>query len=563
MAIIKNKFGGVIEAGDSSCATGLMNSVLSGSQNTNTAQCYTTIVSGLNNTISGAATNGSAILSGQSNTMSGGYRSVIAGGWQNTTSNQSFATISGGRNNTIGAWYGTVSGGWDNTASGNYSYVGGGKTNIASGDNSSVVGGCGNQAASCGSFVGGGLGNTASGTCFNVVVGGSGNKASCQNEIANFIGGGESNCLWTPQGRGNSILGGSSNTMSSRYQSFNTISGGCNNSVPFCQSCSHFIGGGSSNSVGSSFSCNSSILGGENNCAIGSHASVLGGSGNTSYKHGISGGINATACNCAIAMGYQSQATSSYNFSTGYVSLASGSHGMALGYSSCAAGRESAALGRNARAIECRSTAFAVSTASGCDSIAGAGGCAAGHNSVAFGDSAYTNLKGQFASSSGKAIYSGGNQISLISAKLDSGYSASGTSYSFTLGDGSGINFQSPNNETVPYNMFLKVTVVFGARGVATDITTIAENDLFTASYELCVRKKMGGTREILGTPQLTNSFSDPGLSSTVVNFAIAGGTDLDISVTPPSWTGGNIRFIGTASIIATQMGMHSEVINP
>jgi hypothetical protein len=168
MAIIKNKFGGVIEAGDSSCVSGLMNSVLSGSQNTNTAQCYTTIVSGLNNTISGSALNGSAILSGQSNTMSGGYRSVIAGGWQNTTSNMSFATISGGRDNTIGAWYGTVSGGWNNTASGNYSYVGGGKTNIASGVNSTVLGGCA---------------NTASGAC-SVVLGGSGNSVPYNGGIA-------------------------------------------------------------------------------------------------------------------------------------------------------------------------------------------------------------------------------------------------------------------------------------------------------------------------------------------------------------------------------------------
>jgi len=262
-------------------------------------------------------------------------------------------------------------------------------------------------------------------------------------------------------------------------------------------------------------------------------------------------------------MGYESKGTAFYGFSTGYNSLSSDSHGMAIGYNATASGRESTALGASAFATECRATAFACSTASGCVSIAGAKGLATGSCSVAFGKSAYTNLSGQFALSSGEAIYTGSNQISLITAELDSGYATSGTTQTFTLGDGSAINFQTPLGEIVPYNMFLKVTVVFGARGVATDITTIAQNDLFTASYELCVRKKMSGVREILGTPQLTNSFSDASLSTTAVNFSIVGGTDLNISVTPPTWVGGTIRFVGTASIIATQMGMHSEIITP
>ena len=374
--------------------------------------------------------------------------------------------------------------------------------------------------------------------------------AIIKNKFAGKIEAGKNN---TSSGDYSSSIAGQNNCATSAYS---VIVGGCGN---ISSGYGSMIGGGIGNCAAGVCSF---IGGGSGNRATQLGASVIGGSANCACgQDSIAGGFNTVAGGCSIAMGYQSQATSAFGFSTGYNSLSSGAHGMALGYNACAAGRESIALGRSAAALECGATAFTQSRASGCYSVAGAEGCTTGKNSIAFGKSAYTNLTGQFALSSGKAIYDGANQVSLISGKLDSGLVASGGSYNFTLGDGSAINFQTAFTETVPYNMFIKATIVFGARGVASNIATIAQNDLYTASYELCVRKKMSGAREILGTPQLTNSFSDPNLSGTSVSFSISGGTDLIVTVTPPTWEGGNIRFIGTLSIFATQMGMHQEAV--
>jgi hypothetical protein len=141
----------------------------------------------------------------QATQVASGLYSVIAGGQNNTSSNDA-TTVGGGQGNIANYSYATVGGGLDNTANYDYAFVGGGEGNSAgtSGTHATVVGGNANQASGQYSFIGGGGSNTSSG--FYSTVGG-GHLNDSTSSYA-FVGGGYDN---TASGTNSTVVGGSQN----------------------------------------------------------------------------------------------------------------------------------------------------------------------------------------------------------------------------------------------------------------------------------------------------------------------------------------------------------------
>ena len=139
------------------------------------------------------------VLAGCTNTASGCYSSV-SGGECNTASGCS-ATVSGGDYNKATNSWSSVAGGYLNTASGCHSSVIGGTQNKASGCYSSVVGGLVNIASCYSAVVIGGCCNTANGDS-TLVVGGWCNTAS--GSLASAIGG----CCGIAYAKGSTVIGG-------------------------------------------------------------------------------------------------------------------------------------------------------------------------------------------------------------------------------------------------------------------------------------------------------------------------------------------------------------------
>lgn len=148
------------------------------------------------------------------------------------------------------------------------------------------------QVAGTRAVIVGGSANTASAT-EAVVVGGANNVAG---KLQSFIGGGNSNTISLGLGE-NAIVGGTLNTNSGTYG---------------------FIGAGLQNTVSSTYSV---VSGGQSNTAsTNSHATVVGGSGNTSSgQNSVSGGLSNTASGLrSVSFGESNTNSASYSFGIGY-----------------------------------------------------------------------------------------------------------------------------------------------------------------------------------------------------------------------------------------------------
>lgn len=282
--------------------------------------------------------------------------------------------------------------------------------------------------------------------------------------------------------------------------------------------------------------------------ASGNYSVIVGGSDNTaSSPHSVVGGIGCAAGQYGAAFGY-------------YANSAGNSHAFAFGQSTTASGNNSTSLGHGATASGTRSFATAYSVASGELSVALASGRATGYGSIGIGEGSYTTLRGESSISAGYGIYAGANRFSQLCVPMNTGVVSSASTFTFTGMGNTSIFFQNPNGEgVVPLNMYINATIVFGVRGAGAGVGTISTNDVFSARYNLFTRKKVSGSRQILGTPQLINTFSDPSLSATTVNFAIGTSGELLVSVTPPSFSGGNVHFEGTLNLEVTALGMHQS----
>jgi hypothetical protein len=280
--------------------------------------------------------------------------------------------------------------------------------------------------------------------------------------------------------------------------------------------------------------------------ASGSYSAIVGGSDNTaSSPYSVVGGIGCTAGQYGAAFGY-------------YANSIGSSHAFAFGQSATASGNHSVAMGNGSNATGGRSFSTASSSASGELSVALASGRATGYGSIGIGEGSYSTLRGEFSVSAGYGIYVGANRFSQLCVPMNTGVVSSASTFTFTGAGNTSIFFEQANGEGVtPLNMYINATIVFGVRGAGAGVSTIATNDVFSVRYNLFSRKKVGGSRAILGTPQLINSFSDPSLSATTVNFAIGSSGQLLVSVTPPSFSGGNVHFEGTLNLEVTALGMH------
>jgi trimeric autotransporter adhesin len=175
----------------------------------------------------------------------GGGSNNKAGTENESTSNNTHATVGGGNSNTASAYVATVSGGLNNTASGENGVVGGGGYNTASGFRATVGGGVSNTASATAATVSGGSANIASGSTATV---GGGSEATASGAAAT-VGGGYGN---TASGLHATVGGGNSNTASGVQA---TVGGGQNN-----------IASGS----------HSTVPGGLNNLALGSYSFAAG-----------------------------------------------------------------------------------------------------------------------------------------------------------------------------------------------------------------------------------------------------------------------------------------------
>jgi hypothetical protein len=197
-------------------ASGQYNSIAGGGNNTNTED-YSVIGGGYYNTITNAAY--SFIGGGTNNVVNTtiyGGGAFIGGGLNNQATG--FETVvAGGGDNLAGNYaYAAVCGGRNNTSDNESAFVGGGENNSAGGYGSAVLGGSGNSCGEPLSVVGGGGGNCAGNQCA-AVLGGTGNVAT---GAGSFIGGGENNT----NGGWNAVISGGYNNYVDNDRS--TIPGG-------------------------------------------------------------------------------------------------------------------------------------------------------------------------------------------------------------------------------------------------------------------------------------------------------------------------------------------------
>jgi hypothetical protein len=255
-------------------------------------------------------------LYNSSNAIAGSF-GTIGGGIANQIESSGLAsTIAGGFNNTNSQQYSSISGGYKNGAYGQYSAIGGGQQNIIQADEyaGTIGGGIYNKILTNGyqSVIGGGAANTIDASSPNSTIGGGvGNEIGFRslppgNDVCTIAGGANNIAYGTNSTVGGgyfNICGIQAGTVSGGYANrsgdYGFVGGGIGNfSGTFCS-----VGGGSSNHA---FSANGSatISGGINNSA-GEFGTICGGEGNRVGLHGT------------VAGGYSNWAFGDYSFAAG------------------------------------------------------------------------------------------------------------------------------------------------------------------------------------------------------------------------------------------------------
>jgi len=269
--------------------------------------------------------------------VANGLAAVIAGGVQNTSSNN-YSVVCGGTGNTASGPAAVVTGGQNSTASSTYSVAAGGG-NVASGYASVAAGGYGNTAAGTFNFVGGGYINSANalaavttqsgtmnGTTAVTLSGSNANIKVGQSVVGTSI----ASFTYVAAISGTSLTlsqaaSGSSTSTLSFFTPHGVVVGGGNNQATGSYS---FIGGGGD--AGTAANRNvasgdwSTVAGGRGNTASAIGAFVGGGGIQTGFSGGntasgeastISGGFGNTASNigATVVGGYQNTASGSYS----------------------------------------------------------------------------------------------------------------------------------------------------------------------------------------------------------------------------------------------------------
>ncbi|MDD5210011.1 MAG: hypothetical protein PHV36_11535 [Elusimicrobiales bacterium] len=204
----------------------------------------------------------------------------------NSTSSNTYTTVSGGNSNSAGGYVATVGGGQSNIATGDWATAAGGQSNTASGIWTTVTGGQSNTASSLSATVSGGQTNTATGS-FSTVGGG---KANAASNSYSAVAGGWGN---TASGQMSVVAGGADNIASSNYTA---VAGGFTNTA----SANYATVSGGRQNVSSMDAA--TVSGGYINTAIGLYSTVAGGLENTAKG------------NNSFAAGYKSSSTANGTF---------------------------------------------------------------------------------------------------------------------------------------------------------------------------------------------------------------------------------------------------------
>ena len=292
--------------------------VIGGGEGNSTANLWSTIGGGHENTITGSG-GASAIGGGGYNSINLSWNGTIGGGFYNDIDDAESATIAGGDNNQIkkfayksfigggesniiyeGQSHTVIGGGEENTVGDAYftikgiATIGGGKSNTLNGWASTISGGIDNTIATAKSAIGGGSNNRIA--------------ASNQDIGASTISGGGNNSIY---GYTNTIGGGASNIIGDESESleviYSVVGGGINNSI---QAEAGSILGGDENVVseGANYS---SIGGGSLNNTAGEYATISGGLDNlaTGNSSTIGGGTGHSAAGDYSTIGGGAQNT--------------------------------------------------------------------------------------------------------------------------------------------------------------------------------------------------------------------------------------------------------------
>ena len=342
-------------------------------------------------------------------------------------------------------------GGSYDVASGNYGVISGGQNNAATNTHTTVAGGFLNSSTGVASVNSGGYANISS-------------------NIYSTVGGGRENLA---SGARSTISGGQNNIASSTHA---------------------IISGGQSNTA-----------------STGSHATVVGGYGNTSSgSNSISGGNqNVSSGAYSVSFGYSNSATGQSTVTIGQGNAATNSFATAIGVNNVARAPQSITLGANS---ETQSNAS---------------------SSATIGSRTNAYLYGQFAHAADRFSALGDAQQSiLVARKSDTLASAATTILSL---DGTGTT-----NLIIPYgnNRLWAAKITATAFVSAAVGTTLVLGDSYMAEYTVLF-KRVAGTSSVVGT-NAGNIISDPNMISSTFTFSAGASQELAITFKAPTTSNGD-----------------------
>lgn len=233
LQMAQNSQGSVILAGNVNTLSGNYSVILAGNHN---------FLSGNNSAIGVGTYNDligddSFISAGTQSSINGNFSFIGAGAANNLTGNSS--TVNGGTSNHLIGNQSSISAGSRNQISGNRSFIGAGQNNIVNSDRSAIAGGDGNQVHSDFGGILAGVSNTISGGASSVIAGGHINYVE---GVTSSILGGDNNKI---TGNFSFIGGGEENK--ARVSNYSAIVVGENNNID--NSVYSFIAGGTENSI--------------------------------------------------------------------------------------------------------------------------------------------------------------------------------------------------------------------------------------------------------------------------------------------------------------------------
>jgi hypothetical protein len=258
---------------------------------------------------------------------------------------------------------------------------------------------------------------------------------------------------------------------------------------------------------------------------------------------GISLGVSNTTSTYSLAFGYQTSAGAAHSIAGIWGANASGNSSLALGRNSSASNESSIAIGESSSSGGLRSTALT-------------GGATAATGTTAIGPGTYTYMYGQSSFSSDRLTYGGDSQYTIQTARIYQDSVTSGTT-GFTYGLTSGVI--KPSNGTyssgVKQNWLVEARIMLGVRNPNYKFNS---GDIYTSIYTLALKSNISTGTQLIGTPQLKDSFYDSSFSGTSVSFTIGPSNNLLVTVVPPSWTGSTTNdFRGTLTLTISELGIY------